>query len=170
MGWVLTRAGGSELPDRTELATQVGQARELRAIQTGTRMPLAFRNGRPLTESSRQLGRDAWRGIGCGGRARGAVVKVRDLGTIDIAVDGRVVLARSLSPSQLFRVSGAAALVSVYGGPLGHGAAMARELGIPCVVRCPGAWEALSDGEDDWVDGESGLVARARPTDAPSNR
>jgi len=161
--WVIEHARQETSPSNTELSERVAAARSQRAQQSHTRMPLQFRRGRPLSELPQTLGRDAWRGIGCGGRAHGSVVKVRDLGSIDKDVNGRVVLARALSPSQLFRVSGAAALVSVYGGPLGHGAAMARELGIPCVVGCAGAWEELDDGEDVWIDGDSGLVARAHP-------
>jgi pyruvate,water dikinase len=43
---------------------------------------------------------------------------------------------------------------------LDHGAAMARELGIPCVVGCRGVVEAVADG--DWleVSGDSGTVSR----------
>lgn len=163
LAWVADHARRDDVPTGDEIAARVAVARSAREQQSHTSMPLQFRNGRPRSELPRTLGTGAWRGIGCGGRARGAVVKVRDLGSIDVDVSGRVILARALSPSQLFRVTGAAALVSVYGGPLGHGAAMARELGIPCVVGCAGAWEALSDGDELWVDGDSGLVARAHP-------
>jgi pyruvate,water dikinase len=43
-------------------------------------------------------------------------------------------------------VVGCAAIVSETGGLLDHGAAMARELGIPCVVGCRDAWSRLADG------------------------
>ena len=41
---------------------------------------------------------------------------------------------------------------------LDHGAAMARELGIPCVVGCRDAWIQLSDGAHIAVDGDAGTV------------
>jgi pyruvate,water dikinase len=58
-------------------------------------------------------------------------------------------------------VEGCAALVSETGGLLDHGAALARELGIPCVVGCRGAWSSLADGMLVSVDGDAGLVSLA---------
>ena len=55
-------------------------------------------------------------------------------------------------------VDGCAALVSETGGLLDHGAALARELGIPCVVGCAGAWTQLGDGMQVTVDGDAGRV------------
>jgi pyruvate,water dikinase len=49
--------------------------------------------------------------------------------------------------------------VSETGGLLDHGAALARELGIPCVVGCAGAWTQLIDGALIAVDGDAGLVS-----------
>jgi phosphohistidine swiveling domain-containing protein len=43
---------------------------------------------------------------------------------------------------------------------LDHGAAIARELALPCVVGCTGAWTQLSDGDDVWIDGQTGTVVR----------
>jgi phosphoenolpyruvate-protein kinase (PTS system EI component) len=57
-------------------------------------------------------------------------------------------------------VGGAVALVAEHGGPLGHGAALARELGIPCVVGCAGALALLADGDEVLVDGAAGLVLK----------
>src|SRR5262249_12916434 len=54
---------------------------------------------------------------------------------------------------------GAVAIVAEQGGLLGHGAALARELGIPCVVGCVGAL-TLSDGNEVWIDAEAGVVIR----------
>lgn len=162
LDWIEELVSHSQVPTTQEVALRVELATQERAREKSQRMPLEFRRGRPRTVSPKNLGLEAWRGVGCGGRARGRVVKVRDLGRIDAQTENMVILARAISPSLLFRVSGAAALVSAYGGPLGHGAAMARELEIPCVVRCPGAWEALEEGEDVWVDGDSGLVVRAQ--------
>jgi pyruvate,water dikinase len=55
-------------------------------------------------------------------------------------------------------VVGCAAIVSETGGPLDHGAAMARELGIPSVVGCREAWALLADGALVTVDGDAGVV------------
>jgi rifampicin phosphotransferase len=52
---------------------------------------------------------------------------------------------------------GAAAIVSETGGLLDHGAAMARELGIPCVVNCADAM-SLPAHVLVLVDGANGVV------------
>ena len=49
------------------------------------------------------------------------------------------------------------ALVTVKGGPTSHTAILARSLGLPAVVACPGAG-SLTEGELIEVDGASGLV------------
>jgi phosphoenolpyruvate-protein phosphotransferase (PTS system enzyme I) len=49
------------------------------------------------------------------------------------------------------------AIVTERGGPTGHTAILAKQLGIPAVVACPGA-SALRDGDRVLVDGASGGV------------
>jgi phosphohistidine swiveling domain-containing protein len=58
-----------------------------------------------------------------------------------------------------------AAAVTEIGGLLSHGAVVARELGVPCVVDVRGATRAVRTGERLVVDGGSGLVIRAPETD-----
>jgi pyruvate,water dikinase len=69
-----------------------------------------------------------------------------------------VVVTRAVTPALAMLVDGCAALVSETGGLLDHGAALARELGVTCVVGCAGAWTALGDGARVSVDGDAGLV------------
>ncbi|HSR99579.1 MAG TPA: PEP-utilizing enzyme [Kofleriaceae bacterium] len=71
-----------------------------------------------------------------------------------------IVVTRAITPALAMMVEGCAALVSETGGLLDHGAALARELGIPCVVGCRGAWSLLADGMLVSVDGDAGLVSR----------
>ncbi len=77
---------------------------------------------------------------------------------------GRVVVARAITPAIAVLVPGAAGLVSETGGILAHGAAIARELGIPFVVGCSGVWNALVDGDRVEIDGDAGVVRRLRET------
>jgi pyruvate,water dikinase len=72
---------------------------------------------------------------------------------------GAVVVADAILPGMALLLDGAAALIAEHGGPLGHGAALARELGLPHVVGARGA-SALRDGESVLVDGDAGLVLR----------
>jgi pyruvate,water dikinase len=72
------------------------------------------------------------------------------------------VVAATVLPGMAVLVDGAVAIVAEHGGPLGHGAALARELGLPCVVGASGALALLADGDEVLVDGAAGLVWRLR--------
>jgi pyruvate,water dikinase len=109
------------------------------------------------------------RGVGEGPRVVGRVVRFALLHTAT-AVGltfgralgrGDIVVTRAITPALAMMVEGCAALVSETGGLLDHGAALARELGIPCVVGCRGAWSLLADGMLVSVDGDAGLVSLA---------
>jgi pyruvate,water dikinase len=45
------------------------------------------------------------------------------------------------------------------GGPMSHGAIVAREYGIPAVVGVPEATERIATGERITVDGSGGTIA-----------
>ncbi len=81
-------------------------------------------------------------------------------GRIHTDPHGRVIVAQSITPAALVQLAGAAALVCEQGGVLDHAAALARELGLPCVVGCSGAWHALAEGDEVLVDGDAGVVVR----------
>jgi len=73
---------------------------------------------------------------------------------------GAVVVCADLDPATvaLLAERGAAALVAEGGGPLSHGAILARSLGLPCVMGARGALALLGDGEALIVDGHVGAV------------
>ena len=102
------------------------------------------------------------RGVGSGGRAQGRVVKFATLASAVAVGSGDVIVTRAVTPALAVLVIGCAALVSETGGLLDHGAAMARELGIPCVVGCRDAWTSLEDGAIVEVDGDAGRVTVIR--------
>ncbi|HEX5058029.1 MAG TPA: PEP/pyruvate-binding domain-containing protein [Kofleriaceae bacterium] len=98
------------------------------------------------------------RGVGTGARVAGRVVRFASLASAIAVGSGDVVVTRAVTPALAVLVAGCAALVSETGGLLDHGAALARELGIPCVVGCRDAWTKLSDGMIVTVDGDGGTV------------
>jgi len=100
------------------------------------------------------------RGVGFGPRVVGRVVRLASLASAGAAPIGRgdVIVTRAITPALAMVVDGCAALVSETGGLLDHGAALARELGITCVVGCADAWTQLPDGALVSVDGDAGLV------------
>jgi pyruvate,water dikinase len=98
------------------------------------------------------------RGAGVGGRATGRVKKVISLASSVAVGRGDIVVTRAVTPALAVFVTGCAALVSETGGVLDHGASLARELGIACVVGCREAWSLLDDGMIVTVDGDAGTV------------
>jgi pyruvate,water dikinase len=104
------------------------------------------------------------RGVGTGPRVTGRVVRFATLGAAIAVRRGDVVVARAVTPALAVLVIGCGALVSETGGLLDHGAALARELGVPCVVGCHDAWSLLADGMLVTVDGDRGSVEIAEIT------
>jgi pyruvate,water dikinase len=120
-------------------------------------MPIAV-GGEPLAAGQ------SLRGVGTGPRVAGRVVRFASLASAVAVGAGDVVVTRAVTPALAVLVAGCAALVSETGGLLDHGAALARELGIPCVVGCRDAWTQLSDGMLVTVDGDGGTVTPTSST------
>ena len=55
-----------------------------------------------------------------------------------------------------------AGVVTELGGLISHGAVVAREYGLPCVVGAVGATAALRTGDRVVIDGRNGTVAKAK--------
>ena len=53
-------------------------------------------------------------------------------------------------------------VVTELGGLISHGAVVAREYGLPCVVGAVGATAALRTGDRVVIDGRNGTVAKAK--------
>lgn len=72
--------------------------------------------------------------------------------------DGEILVCKTTDPSwaSFFLVAGA--VVIDIGGPLSHGAIVAREIGIPCVINTGNGTEVIKSGDRVRVDGSSGEV------------
>ena len=115
-------------------------------------MPIVVGGAVPVPEG------EPLRGVGTGPRVSGRVVRFGSLASAIAVGPGDVVVTRAVTPALAVLVAGCAALVSETGGLLDHGAALARELGIPCVVGCRDAWTRLTNGMVVTVDGDGGTV------------
>lgn len=73
---------------------------------------------------------------------------------------GEILVARATDPGWTPLFINAAAIILEIGGPLQHGALVAREYGKPCVGGIQGVVELFQDGELVMVDGDSGLVRK----------
>ncbi len=71
---------------------------------------------------------------------------------------GDILFARTVDPGWSAIVSGAKAVVLDIGGPLSHGAVIARELGIPCVVNVKVGASVAENGSTVTVNGSTGEV------------
>jgi pyruvate,water dikinase len=99
-------------------------------------------------------------GIGVsGGRVSGRVCVVDDPSRCELE-PGDILVCRTTDPSwtPLFLV--AAGVVIETGGTMSHGAIVARELGVPCVISAQGATRLLRHGGRVTVDGGTGSVVR----------
>ncbi|MEG4112824.1 MULTISPECIES: putative PEP-binding protein [unclassified Microcoleus] len=79
---------------------------------------------------------------------------------------GGILVARTIEPNWLPWLKVAAGVVAEQGGMTGHGAILARELGIPAVVGVTGATRAIASGDSVLVDGDSGEVFALAQQDA----
>lgn len=129
-------------------------------------MPLAFINGEVVPTRLPALA-ELWSGVGTGASVRGTVVRVQNLRSFPriSSQDNTVLVMPALSPAHALAARGVVAIVCEYGDHLGHGAAMARELQIPCIVGCKRAWRELHTGDTVLVHGQAGLVARTARAD-----
>ncbi len=140
--------------DPTDARRRANAARTAAARAAGWQMPLVV--GRTAPPPARE----PLRGVGTGPRVTGRVRRFASLASAIAVGAGDVVVARAVTPALAVLVVGCAAIVSETGNLLDHGAALARELGIACVVGCHDAWSQLADGMIVSVDGDGGTVSR----------
>ncbi|AFC54300.1 MULTISPECIES: PEP-utilizing enzyme [Mycobacterium] len=88
----------------------------------------------------------------------GTVRVVVDAESHDTLDDGEVLVCKFVDPGWTALVSLAGALVTDMGSPASHGAIVARELGITCVVGTGNGTRALRSGDVVRVDGTTGEI------------
>jgi phosphohistidine swiveling domain-containing protein len=86
------------------------------------------------------------------------VILDADSDSADDFEPGDVLVCRITDPSWAPLLSVAAAVVIDIGGSLSHGAIVARELGIPCVINTVDGTRKLRTGDKVTVDGAAGTV------------
>ncbi len=98
-----------------------------------------------------------WSGVGVSaGVARGPV-RIASSADVDV-MPGDILVAYVTDPGWTPLFLRTAAVILEVGGMLQHGAVVARELGLPCVIGVDGICAALRDGQMVEVDGVCGLV------------
>ena len=92
-----------------------------------------------------------------GGVAEGRAVVARDPAGVELR-EGDVLVASGTDPGWTPLFGLAKAVAVEVGGPLSHGAVVAKENGIPCVVSVMGLMEKVKTGMKVRVDGDRGIV------------
>jgi phosphohistidine swiveling domain-containing protein len=129
------------------------RAIELPVVFTGMPLPIAVDAG---TASNDQCVRGTPAGAGV---VEGTVRVVLDPDSDEVLADGEVLVCKVVDPGWTALVSLAGALVTDIGSPASHGAIVARELGITCVVGTGNGTKVLRTGDVVRVDGSTGEIA-----------
>jgi pyruvate,water dikinase len=176
LGRELVAAAGLETQDDTFyltteelLGSLPRNARELVAFRRQRReeyraveLPVIF-TGMPervAVDDSDRTGDGGVRGTPAGpGVVEGTVRVVLDADSDDVLEDGEVLVCKFVDPGWTALVSLAGALVTDIGSAASHGAIVARELGITCVVGTGNGTRALRTGDVVRVDGSTGEIA-----------
>ena len=99
------------------------------------------------------------RGVGASpGVVQGRVRVVRDAADDVTIADGDILVCPTTDPSWVSLMTLSAALVIDLGATASHGAIVARELGVPCVIGTRSGTRQLRDGDLVRVDGSTGIV------------
>ncbi|MFH5797622.1 pyruvate, water dikinase [Haladaptatus sp. CMAA 1911] len=97
------------------------------------------------------------------GIASGAVRLVSKLDQLDKVSDGDIIVTEMTTPDMVPAMKRAAGIITNEGGMTSHAAIVSRELGVPAVVGCGNATDALDDGQVVTLDGDKGTVREGEP-------
>jgi pyruvate,water dikinase len=86
----------------------------------------------------------------------------------DELVAGEILVCHTTDPGWAGLMQVSSALVIDVGGPLSHGAIVARELGLPCVIGTRDGTAVLRNGDRISVDGTTGRVLILQRSTAPA--
>jgi pyruvate,water dikinase len=152
-----------ELPadPRAEIASRRGQRERYAMLELperweGRAVPIEIDGSDPAGGSDRSLHIEA---IGVSpGRVEGRVRVVINPADPDEIADGEILVCKTTDPSWASLFFIVSACVIDVGGPMSHGAILARELGIPCVINTRDGTRTLRTGDVVRVDGDEGTV------------
>jgi pyruvate,water dikinase len=103
------------------------------------------------------------RGVGVSpGQVTGTARVVEDPLNADDFADGEILVCEATDPAWASLFLSAGAAVIDIGGPMSHGAIVARELGLPCVINTKDGTRRIRTGDSVLVDGNAGTVTITR--------
>lgn len=146
---------------RTEgLRDLVTERREERARYEQVYLPDMWKgNPKPIPLVSRDDGEGEVKGLPVSsGLVRGPARVVIDLDQDDSIEPGEILVCETTDPSWASWFLLASALVIDVGGVMSHGAIVAREMGVPCVINTRNGTRRIRTGDLIEVDGDKGSV------------
>ncbi len=154
---------GQALDPRAQPAMRasIDRRRAALAQRAGLRVPARIVDGQPAVALRRWL-----RGVGIGEDHQGALAQRRDLEALvrDPPPPGAIVVLPALTAQAAVVLArlGVRAVCCEHGGALGHGALMARELGLSALLGCRGVL-AIPDGTPMRLDARRGALRPSPP-------
>ncbi len=146
-----------------DLRTRVAFRKGLAAAYETIELPVLFvGNPEPIDAASSAPTEDAPTLVGLGvspGVVEGTARVILDPATSEPLEPGEILVCAATDPSWVGHFLVAAALVIDVGGPMSHGAIVARELGVPCVINTVAGTTQLCTGDTVRIDGTAGTVA-----------
>ncbi|HEY1973980.1 MAG TPA: PEP-utilizing enzyme [Pseudonocardia sp.] len=148
-------------PPGHDLRELVAARRAQHELHRGVTIPEVW-TGQPVAtpiEPSRSQSPQLVTGLGASSGVVEGVVRVIDDPADDVHIDlGDILVCPITDPSWVSVMTVAGALVIDIGGMASHGAVIARELGVPCVIGTHTGTRDLHDGDTVRVDGANGTV------------
>jgi len=149
---------GAAADVRARVAFRKGLAAEYEAIElpvlfVGTPEPVPVAPDGPREEAPSLTGLGVSPGV-----VEGVARVIVDPATSEPLEPGEILVCAATDPSWVGHFLVAAALVIDVGGPMSHGAIVARELGVPCVINTVDGTTRLGTGDTVRIDGTAGTV------------
>lgn len=111
-----------------------------------------------------EAGTELTRGYGASpGIATGPARVIEDIEDAGQINDGDIIVTEMTAPDMVPAMQRSTGIITDNGGMTSHAAIVSRELGVPAIVGCGDATEALSDGQRVTLDGEKGTVVVGEP-------
>jgi len=98
-------------------------------------------------------------GIGvCKGTVTGKAIILKDLTNVPEIEEGYIIVTPFFTPLMSILLSKSKGILTDFGGVTSHGAIIAREFNIPCIVALNEATSFIKDGQMICIDGSKGEI------------
>jgi pyruvate,water dikinase len=157
--WPAIRAVLDGEEPAASLRDQVESYLRLKACYRNFEPPSVIGVGASLRKLVVRPGQRVFEGVPCSsGQVEGMALVVETLEEARALQRGEILVARYTNPGWTPLFNLAAGVVIEEGGLLSHGAVVAREYGIPAVLRIEGATKIFKTGQRLRIDGSAGTV------------